>query len=73
VTPGEPAPLVLDEVTAQSDRRRTAAVLDLLHELSRERQIVIFSQEEEVLAWARERLDRQADRLIELGQARPAS
>jgi len=66
---GESAPLFLDDVTTQSDTARTAAILELLHESSRQRQIVFFSQEDEVLAWARERLQEPRDRLTELGRS----
>ena len=46
----EVCPLVLDDVTTQSDRQRSLAILELLHEISRERQIVFFTQEDDVLA-----------------------
>ena len=65
-TSGERAPIVLDDVTVQSDAMRTQAILDLLHDLSVERQVVLFSQEDEVLQWAEANLDRDADRLIRL-------
>ena len=66
-TTGEPAPLILDEVTVQSDVGRAEAVLDTLLELSAERQIILFSQEQQVLEWARRTLVGETDRLIELG------
>lgn len=66
----ETAPLVLDDVTVQSDVARTRAVLDLLHRVSAERQVVLFSQEDEVVAWAQERLGEQ-DALVPLPE--PAS
>lgn len=62
----ETAPLVLDDVTVQSDAIRTRAVLDLLHVVSRDRQVVLFSQEDEVVAWAREFLTEPQDRLVSL-------
>jgi DNA repair protein SbcC/Rad50 len=65
-TTGERAPIVLDDVTVQSDADRTVAVLDLLHELSGQHQVVLFSQEEEVLRWAERELDASTDRLIRL-------
>lgn len=49
-------PLLLDDVTVHADAARTRDVLDLLLRLSTERQIVVFTQEEQVAAWARERL-----------------
>jgi hypothetical protein len=69
-TTGETAPIVLDDVTVQSDAVRTRAILDLLYDLSRERQVVFFSQEEEVLAWAEKRLAEPDGRLIRLSPAR---
>jgi DNA repair protein SbcC/Rad50 len=66
VTTGEPAPLILDDVTVQSDASRTRALLDLLHELSRERQIVVFSQEEDVRAWAEAHVKEPQDVLVHL-------
>ncbi|MCY3964643.1 MAG: AAA family ATPase [Acidobacteria bacterium] len=64
----ESAPLFLDDATVHSDTDRTIRFLDLLLALSDERQIVVFSQEQEVREWAARRL--VADprhRLIELG------
>jgi len=64
----ETLPIVLDDVTVQSDSSRTIAFLELLHEISRERQVVVFSQEQEVFEWARSRLtEGQSSRLIEVG------
>ncbi len=60
---GEISPLLLDEVTVQSDANRTAAILDLLHEMSREVQVILFSQEDEVRSWAEANLAEPQDRL----------
>lgn len=60
---GEVAPLLLDEVTVQSDAKRTSAILDLLHEMSRELQVVLFSQEDEVRSWAEANLSEPQDSL----------
>jgi len=54
---GETCPLLLDGVTAQSDGERTTEILDLLLKLGGQRQVVLFTQEEAVLGWAREHLD----------------
>ena len=54
--PEETCPLILDDVTVQSDSTRTRAILDTLLALSEERQVILFSQEDEVLEWARENL-----------------
>lgn len=56
-TAGEKAPLILDEITAQCDATRRTALLDLLHELSGDRQIILFTHDEGALAWAEEHLD----------------
>ncbi len=65
----ESAPLFLDDATVHIDTDRTMRFLDLLLALSRERQIVAFSQEEEVRAWAARRLaGSPRHRLIELDQ-----
>lgn len=50
-TADERAPLVLDDVTVQSDRRRKEAILELLRDVSRERQVILFTQELEVVSW----------------------
>ena len=50
--PGEVCPLILDDVTVQSDGERTRCILETLLTISTERQIILFSQEEAVLAWA---------------------
>ena len=67
VTPGEMAPLLLDEVTAQADTERKRRILDVLHELSADRQVILFSHDDEVLAWAADSLAEPRDRLIRLG------
>jgi DNA repair protein SbcC/Rad50 len=64
--PGEVIPLVLDDVTVQCDAPRTASLLGILHQVSRERQVILFTQEDDVLRWAEAHLDPLADRLIRL-------
>ena len=65
----ETAPLFLDDATVHCDTERTMRFLDLLLDLSVERQIVVFSQEEEVRAWAERRFHGCVrHRLIELDQ-----
>lgn len=56
----ETVPLVLDDITVQSDPERTRAILDLLRELSTKRQIVLFTQEPEVVQWATDKLPAKA-------------
>ena len=65
-TTGETAPLLLDEVTAQADAGRKVQILDVLHELSAERQIVLFTHDDDVAAWAERALEDERDRLIPL-------
>ena len=60
---GETCPLILDDITVNCDSERQEAILSLLHEISGEQQVILFSQERETLEWAQEHLlDR--DRLI---------
>ncbi|KRA37895.1 MULTISPECIES: AAA family ATPase [unclassified Nocardioides] len=64
---GESAPFVLDDVTVQSDADRTIAILQMLHALSRTHQVVLFTQEAEVVDWARANLgDGEWDSLVAL-------
>ena len=63
---GEVSPLIFDDVTVQTDSPRTQAILDLLHEFSTDRQVIVFSQEEDVRRWAGERLEPDQDLLIML-------
>lgn len=67
--PNETCPLILDDVTVECDSHRKAAVLELLHEMSRDRQVILFSQETEVLEWAKASLG-EADQLLDLSPAR---
>ena len=49
----EQCPLLLDDPTVHADNVRTAVILDWLREVADERQVILFSQEQEVLDWAR--------------------
>jgi uncharacterized protein YhaN len=70
---GEVCPLILDDVTVQSDAERTVAILELLHEVSQNRQVILFSQEDDVRKWAESNLTGPRDRLRQLqGPAVPA-
>ena len=64
--PGEVCPLILDDPTPHFDATRTRAVLDLLLRISESRQVVMFSQELDVLAWAEEHLAGPRHGLIRL-------
>jgi len=68
VTNGETAPLLLDEVTVQSDSGRKRELLGVLHALSAERQVVLFTHDDEVLAWADAELDAGRDSTIRLAR-----
>lgn len=65
----EVCPLLLDDVTVQSDADRTKGILSLLKAVSQERQVILFSQEEDVLAWAEINLGSASDRLLRLDSA----
>jgi exonuclease SbcC len=49
-------PLILDDVTVHADATRTRAILDLLLNIAQDRQVIFFTQEEQVTTWAREHL-----------------
>ena len=49
-------PLILDDVTVHADLARTRDILDLLLNIARHRQVILFTQEEQVAAWARKHL-----------------
>jgi len=66
VITGERAPLLLDEVTAQADGERKRELLAVLHRLSEERQVIVFTHDDEVAAWAEARLRAPQDALVRL-------
>ena len=70
VTTDERAPLILDEVTAQADAERKVQMLDVLHRLSSERQVVLFTHDDDVVAWAEGALRAPEDRLVRLAAPR---
>ena len=49
-------PLILDDATVHADLARTRDILDLLMKVAAHRQVILFTQEEQVAAWAREHL-----------------
>jgi DNA repair exonuclease SbcCD ATPase subunit len=59
-------PLLLDDVTVHADPERTHRMLEFLHRLSAERQIVLFAHQDQVREWAHARFDGERDALIEL-------
>jgi uncharacterized protein YhaN len=70
---GEVCPIILDEPTSHFDSERTEAVLGLLLDLASSRQVIVFSQENEVMTWAEQHLEAPAHRLIRLPGRVPTS
>ena len=64
--PGETCPLLLDDITVHCDPERQTAILSLLHQISAEQQVILFSQEPETLEWALANLSGPDDNLIHL-------
>ena len=65
----ESCPLLCDDITAHCDPVRTAAIIGLLHRMSRTRQIVVFAQQPSIVEWAEKNLDAERDRIEMLDQA----
>ena len=63
---GETCPVLVDDPTVNADPARNEAMLDLLHRISRDRQIVLFTMQPAVADWARRRLGEGLDRLLTL-------
>ena len=63
---GELCPLILDDVVGACDSNRKQQVLDTLLAVSKSSQVILFSHEDEVLSWAKERLVSAVGRLIVL-------
>lgn len=66
VTDGEVCPLILDDALAAGDAERKQGLLDSLHAVSAGTQVILFTHEEDVQAWARQRLSGPRDALTEL-------
>jgi uncharacterized protein YhaN len=64
--PDEVTPLILDDVLVQSDTERKVAILSVLHQLSKDRQVILFTQEDDVLSWADQNLVGANDRVERL-------
>lgn len=67
-TAGANCPLLIDDSTVQSDPQRTQAILDVFREVSNEHQVILFSQEDDVVTWAQANLGPR-DRLHSLAVA----
>ena len=63
---GETCPLILDDVTVNFDPQRQTEVMNILHTVSEEQQVIVFSQEPEISLWAQEHLVPPHDLLVEL-------
>ena len=70
VAPGEICPLILDDAVAACDVERKQVVLETLHAVSESTQVIQFTHEEDVRAWARQRLSAPRDALTEIRAAR---
>ena len=62
----EGCPLILDDAVTASDSQRKRELLETLLALSESTQVVLFTHEEDVCAWARERLVVGPHKLTEL-------
>lgn len=49
-------PLILDDVTVHADSQRPLGILELLLAASARRQIIVFTQQDQVRDWAKQRL-----------------
>jgi len=70
VAPGEVCPLILDDVVAACDVERKQVVLETLQAVGATSQVILFTHEEDVRAWARKRLEAPRDALSELPRPR---
>ena len=66
VADGEVCPLILDDALAACDAERKQTLLGTLHAVSAETQVILFTHEDDVRAWARQRLTAPRDALTEL-------
>ncbi len=62
----ESCPLILDDAVAASDSRRKRDLLETLLAVSESTQVILFTHEDDVCAWARGRLVGEPHKLIEL-------
>lgn len=64
--PGEVCPLLLDDALSGCDSKRGRALLESLLAIAAATQVILFTHDDEVLAWARERLHETRHRVVEL-------
>ena len=70
VKPSERCPLILDDPVASSDASRKQSVLEVLHAISESVQVILFTHDQDVRAWASARLSGSRHRVIDLKTAR---
>ena len=70
VKPSERCPLILDDPVASSDASRKRSVLEVLHAISESVQVILFTHDQDVRAWASARLSGSRHRVIDLKTAR---
>ena len=66
VAPDEVCPLILDDAVGACDADRKQVLLETLHAVSAQTQVILFTHEKDVGAWARQRLSAPQDGLTEL-------
>ena len=66
VTQGETCPFILDDAVVASDSERKHELLDTLLAIGESAQVILFTHEDDVRAWAQERLDGERNRLAVL-------
>ena len=69
---GEVCPLLLDDALSGCDAKRARALLESLLAIAAATQVILFTHDDEVLAWARERLQETRHRVVELAPPGPA-
>lgn len=57
---------VHDDAVAASDSQRKRDLLETLLAVSESTQVILFTHEDDVCAWAREQLEGESNKLIEL-------
>ena len=67
--PGESCPIMFDDATAACDNERKRALLETLLAISSSVQVILFTHEDEVRVWAKQRLRTSPNLLIELDRA----
>ncbi len=71
--PDSACPILLDDVTVNADSERTAAMLEILHEVSADHQVILFTREERILDWAERSLDPDRDLVQRLQTGTPVT